>query len=175
MLDLHVTLDNGNVVIEGLKHLSREIPGAISRALTTSAKGIYRFAFEYLSGPGGASKKVRNDYTGFKTAGGDKVKFRAYRGAGNYPVPVRTGYLRKMLDWLKPGETKIAGRLVFAAAGDEAIIYDSAEYSRAIHEGLGSSRKFGKRPFITNGLQRFNQGGKIRQNLLDEIQKAKAK
>jgi hypothetical protein len=175
VLDIRVTMDNGKVVIEGLRSLSSGFPGAISRALTTSAKGIYRFAFEYLSGPGGASKKVRNDYTGFKTASGNKVKFRAYRGAGNYPVPVRTGYLRKMLDWLKPGESKSANGLIFAAATDEAVIYDSANYSRTIHEGLSSSRKYGKRPFIVNALQRFNQGGRIRKNLLDEIEKTKRK
>jgi hypothetical protein len=175
MLDLRVTLDNGKVVIEGLRSLAQGVPGAITRALTTSAKGIYRFAFQYLSGPGGASKKVRTDYTGFTKASGEKVSFRSYRGAGGYPVPVRSGYLRKMLDWLKPGEAKSAGGLAFAAAGNEAVIYDSAEYANAIHEGRGSSRQYGKRPFMTNALERFNQGGKIRNTLLEEIEKAKGK
>ena len=172
MLDLTVTIEGDKVVINGLKHLVNQVPDAIKRGLEQNAIGIYTAAQGFLSGSGGTNKKVRTDYTGFTKKSGEEVKFRSYEGAGAYPpVPIRTKGLLDHLYWLKSGESK-SGPLGTVTAGPfEVIISDSAEYARVIHEGTGSSAKFGPRRYLTDALEKFNQGDAIKRNLEAEIQK----
>ncbi len=145
MLTINATLENGNVVISGLQELAAEMPDVLRKVLTTAAIGTHRESFKLLSG--------------------------SATPAGAYPVPIITGNLRRLLDWLKPGENKG----VFKAGGMEAIIYSSTPYSGVIHEGRGSSAKFGARPFITDGFKRFNEGDKLVHLLEDEVEKAARK
>ena len=49
------------------------------------------------------------------------------------------------------------------------MVYDSAEYSRIIHDGKGSSKKYGERPFITDALEDFDSGGGIAEAIEEEI------
>jgi len=173
MLDIHVSIEGHKVIIEGLSKYAHEVPGAIKKGLTRSAKGIYNDAFLYLSGPGakGISKEVTSKKTGKKYLKWTKQ----FIPAGGYPVPVRTGHLRRMLDWLKPGETKTNKYGAFRAGANEVIIYDPIPYAKPIHEGTWTQRRHGKRPFMTNALQKFNQGDRIKAILEEEIQKAKGK
>lgn len=197
MLDIQVTLEGDKILLAGLQTWIEQFPKAISKALTRSGEGIYRYAHDNLNGGGGDNKKTRGDYIGFikgarSSSGtystGTTVTFRAYKGAGGWPVPVRTGNLKRLLAWLKPGATKtvaafsdlrsqktvtLGGSL--SAGTQEVIIYNAAEYANAIHEGRGSSAAYGKRPFLTDGLTRFNQGDRIRAILEEEIQSARAK
>lgn len=154
MLDINVTIKGEKVIIEGLKRFAHRIPGAAQRGLSRVAKGVHRKAYEFLSGSGAKASNVP---------------------AGGYPVPVRTGHLRRMLNWLEPGKTKTAGEPftgTFTAGPMEAIIYNAANYAMAIHEGKKSSAKYGPRPFLTDALKKFNQGARIEKIIRDEIQKA---
>lgn len=140
MLSINATLEGDKIVINGLRDLQRDLPQALQRTLTRGAVETHREAFDFLSGSRG-------------------------RG-GDYPVPVVTGQLRRLLDWLKPGASK--GE--FKAGEFEAIVYNSAEYANVIHAGRGSSAKFGARPFITDGFERFNKGDQLAKIAAEEIE-----
>ena len=173
MLDIQVSIESHKVIIEGLNQLAGEFPQAIRTALERSAKGIHREAYAFLSGAGakGVSKEVTSKRTGKTYLKWEKREV----AAGGYPVPVRTGWLRRMLDWLKPGESKTNDAGTFIAGPNEVVIYDSAIYANVIHEGRGSSAKFGPRRYITAGFERFNQGARIVSTIEEEIQKAKGR
>jgi len=170
LLDIKVTIEGDKVVIAGLNAIASEFPRAVQRGLERSAKGVYRDAQDFLRGPGGTAKKVRTDYTGFKNkSSGKDVVFRSYQGSGGYPVPMRTGHLMRSLDWLRPGESKSSTIGTFTAGQNEVVIFDSAEYAYAIHEGKGSSAKFGPRRFLTDALTKFNSGYGIEKTISEEI------
>jgi|GEM_PF-658430 hypothetical protein len=171
MLDISVTVEGDKVVIENLDAHAARIPAAIDRALTRVGTGVFENAQYWLSGAGGASKDQRTDYVGFTKKSGDKVMFRSYEGAGAYPVPARTGFLRQLLDWLHPGEAKSGPAGSFTAGPFETVIFDSALYARVIREGTGSSRKYGPRDYLTDGLTRFDSGGAIKAIFEEEIEK----
>lgn len=156
MAELVVTINGDKALVRNLGKLTTEgITRAIHRGLERAAKGIHSAAYEFLSGPGAKASNVP---------------------AGGYPVPVRTGHLRQMLDWLKPGESKSTGGITVTAARNEAVIYDIAEYAVPIHEGAGSSRKFGPRAYLTDGLRKFNTGdrtaGIVQEEIAEEISRA---
>jgi len=173
MFDLTVTVEGDRVLIDGLEKAASGVPKAITRGLSRIAKGIHGGAMDYLSGPGGAGKAQRRkpeegERTGFKNkTTGKRVKFDLFEGAGAYPVPVRRGNLRRLLDYVEPGESKGG----FTAAPDEAIVYDSAEYASVILDGTGSSAKYGPRDYLTDGYERFNEGDRIVKTLEEEIAK----
>lgn len=175
MLDLTITVDGDRVVIANLDRWAKEMPHAVDRGLKRIVRGLHRTAFEWLSGAGGMSKKQRAGTWGFTKRSGERVEHALYEGAGGYPVPVRTGHLRRMLDWLDPGESKTGDAGTFTASPHEAVLFDSAVYARTIHEGLGSSRKFGPRRYVTDALERFDRGGEIASIIEDEIRKEIAK
>jgi hypothetical protein len=176
MLDISVTIQGDKVIIEGLGKLTKGLPSAVQRGLERAAIGIYRGAFTFLSGAGA---KGTTTGTAVKEGGKRKIKGQKWTpqniSAGGYPVPVRTGWLRRSLNWLKPGESKTGEAGTFKAGPNEVVIYNSAAYANIIHEGRGSSAKFGPRRFLTDALTRFNQGDKIKTIIEEEIQKAKAK
>lgn len=150
MLDIHVSIEGEKVIIEGLERFARHIPSAAQRGLSRAAKGIHRKAHDFLSGPGAKASNV---------------------SAGGYPVPIRTGHLRRMLNWLEPGQSKTASGITFTTGPMEAIIFNAAEYAMTIHEGKKSSAKYGARPFLTDALEKFNQGAKIAKIIREEVQK----
>lgn len=168
MLDINVTIEGDKVVIEGLWKLGPKVNRSVRNALTKIGEGIYREAFDYLSGPG-ATYETRVS----KKSGKEYKKKIKNLPAGGYPVPVRTGWLRRMLNWLKPGETKSSGGLTFTAFLNETILYNAAEYSDVIREGKGTSEKYGPRPYDTDALKRFNRGfdNRIQGTIEEEIQK----
>jgi hypothetical protein len=171
VLDLSITVDGDRVVIEGLGRLQQgKLLDAAILGIENAAIGIHREAFKNLSGAGakGTSKqttsKSRKSYLKWE---------KQTVAAGGYPVPVRTGNLRRLLDWLKPGESKSGPAGTFKAGQAEVIIYDSAIYAGVIHEGRGSSAKFGPRRFLIDALGKFNQDNAIKASIEKEIQKAK--
>lgn len=173
MLSLNATIEGDKIVLRGLRGLERDMPKALQRTLTRAAIGTHRAAFDWLNGAG--IKKLNIS-------------------GGGYPVPARTGALKRLLRWLKPGEsvhaapfvvskknphkkigTRIGGGSSFKAGKLEAIVYDTAEYAEVIHQGLGSSAKFGARPFITDGFERFNRGDHLKKITEKEIEAAARK
>ncbi len=126
-----------------LDDLADNIKAGAQEGLRKSARGVHREAFDWLSGKGNSP--------------------------GSYPVPVETGNLRRLLDWLEPGEKKSFEGDVFEAGELEAIIYNSAAYSDTIHKGEGSSAKFGPRQFLFDGYDQFDQGGRVQGTIEKEI------
>ena len=182
MLSLNVTISGDKVILDGLNQLADEFPQAVSRGLKTVARGIHRGAMDWLNGPGGLNsyetrtskngKQYRKktgskteSYEGFTRASGEAQMFKRFSDSGGYPVPVRTSNLKRLLDFVDPGQSKGP----FSAGPLEVIIYNSAEYSRTIHEGTGSSAKFGRRPFIEDALKEFNANDGIAKAIEAEI------
>ena len=159
MLDISISIQGDKVLIEGLERFAGEFLGAILKGLERSAKDIHRTAYMWLSGA--------------KTTGRGKGKMQA--ASGGYPVPVRTGWLRRMLDWLKPGESKTGEAGTFSAGPNEVVLYDSALYANVIHEGRLSSAKFGPRRFLIDAFEMFNRGLGVQRKIMEEVQIAKAK
>jgi len=165
MLSVRADIQGDKVVIQGLSYFAGRFPRAVERGLSRIGKGVHREAYDYLSGAGGIYE-TRTSKSG-----------RAYRKkvgdteAGGYPVPVRTGHLRRSLAWLKPGQSKTAEELTFTAGKMEIVVYNSAEYARTIHEGSGSSATHGDRPFLVDGFRRFNGSGRAAEFLEEEVGK----
>lgn len=97
-------------------------------------KEVYRRAFDKLSGARFAPKV--------------KGKRLQRSATGAYPVPVRTGHLRRSLAMLFPGQSK-AG---LSAGLDEAIVYNPAAYAWAIHQGREDMGTEG-RPFLSDAVK----------------------
>jgi hypothetical protein len=174
MLAINVTVTGDKIVIEGLQQLAAEMPKVVQRGLRRVVKGVHREAMDFLNGAGGASKAKTTKYTGFVRKSGVSQEFKSFAGAGAYPVPVRTGNLKRMLFFLNPGSStgnnsKGGSDSTFSAGPMEAVVYDSAEYARTIHDSTGSSAKFQKRTYLTDALARFNRGDQIAATLEDEI------
>jgi hypothetical protein len=183
MLDINVTIIGDKIIIDGLNQFMAEMPKVVQGGLKKVVRGVHRSAMDFLNGAGGinnyetrASKSGKQYqkktgskvemYEGFTRASGEAQMFKRFTDSGGYPVPVRTGNLKRLLDFLDPGQSK--GE--FIAGPMEAIVYDSAEYASVIHEGTGSSAKFGKRPFVDDALAAFNQGDGIASAIEEEIQ-----
>lgn len=154
MISINVTIDGDKVILQGLTAAAATFPDAANRGLARVAKGSHREAFERLSGPGAKA---------------------SYIPGGGYPVPVRTGHLRRSLDWLKPNTSKSAGGQTFSTGDMESMVYDSAAYAVVVHEGIGSSAAHGPRRFIDDALRAFNGSNRIAEILTDEIDKNLAK
>ncbi|TLM60963.1 MAG: hypothetical protein FDZ69_13725 [Deltaproteobacteria bacterium] len=157
-----------NRIIIDLDRLSLQLPRASQKALRRIAKGIHRDAFKWLSGNGYLYEERASSKTGKKYK---KQLGRTSRWL--YPVPVRTGHLRRSLAWLSPGESKNSNGESFTAGDNEAIIYNSAIYARNVHNGWAFlGRTWPGRPFITDAFESFNQSGKITAIVEEEIGKA---
>lgn len=172
MLALNCTIKGDKVLIEGLGQFAQEMPGTIRRGLRKVVRGIHPLAMAFLNGAGGAGRKAQivGPSRGFTKKSGETVNFKQqFAGAGAYPVPVRTANLKRLLDFVDPGQTITSGGMTFTAGDMEVVIFDSAEYAYPIHHGTGSSRKFGPRPFLTDALNKFNAGNGIAAVLENEI------
>jgi len=192
MLALNVTISGDKVIIKGLNQLAADMPQVMQRGMKKVVRGVHRNAMDFLNGAGGLNsyetrtskggkqyQKITGSkiemYDGFTRSSGETQQFKRFTDSGGYPVPVRTGNLKRLLDFVDPGQSKSGGGSSFTAGHMEAIVYDSAEYASVIHQGTGSSAKFGKRAFIDDALAKFNQGNgiavAIEQELQVEIQK----
>lgn len=176
MLDINVTIKGDKIIFEGLDRFAQQIPGAVQKGLTDAVRGMHSEALALLNAAG-----AKGDYSTGKWKEKDTPD-----ASGGYPVPVRTGFLKRALHYLEPGQSKSFGNQTdfqtrkskkvvkdTMKVGDtEAMLYNTAEYAYVIHEGRGSSAKFGPRPFLTDALEKFNQGDKIKKIMEDEINKA---
>jgi hypothetical protein len=171
-----VAIKGDRMIIDGLGKYMEEFPKAVQRGLERSGKAIHRGAYLWLSGAGA---KVKTTGTAVKENGKWKIKGRKDTkqsvASGNYPVPVRTGHLRRNLSWLKPDETKSNEYGSVTAGPLQVIIYNPAPYARAIHDGTHTQKKFGRRPFLTDAMEAFNKGMGVQKAIEDELQKARAK
>lgn len=159
MLSINVTISGDKVLIQGLNQFAAELPGTVRKGLKNVVRGIHPLAMAFLNGAGGVGRKsqITGPSRGFTKKSGEQVNFKPQlSNAGGWPVPVRTGNLKRLLDWVDPGQTVTSNGATFSAGNMEVVIFDSAEYANPIHEGTGSSLKFGPRRFLTSALSRFN-------------------
>ncbi|MEW6115660.1 MAG: hypothetical protein AB1553_02010 [Nitrospirota bacterium] len=181
MLSLQANVQGDKLVITGFRQLAAETPKAIDRGLVRIAIGVHRNAFEWLSGPGRTAVRLNNKRTVKMQDGNFDVKVQhktQKRGQfdmlggrpGSYPVPVLMGNLRNKLNWLRPGASKTADGVTFRAGQHEVINYNSAEYADTIHEGKGSSEKYGKRQYLTDALAKFNSSDGVEKTMDNEVQ-----
>jgi hypothetical protein len=178
MLDIKVTIHGDKIVIENLQQIAKGLPNAIDRGLSRVATDIHRRAFDFLNGAG--SKGLSREVTSKKGTKYLKWEKRTSPiSAGGYPVPIRTGNLRGRLNnahdslmaFLHPNESRTVGGNTFTTGDHEAMVFNAAEYAGVIHDGRGSSAKFGPRRFLTDALEAFNSGGKIKAVMEEEIEK----
>lgn len=167
MLGVQVTIDGDQVVLQGLSGLAHDLSPAIDRGLVRIAKGVHRESYYWLSGPG---RKIMRTTDRRQHGGRNKTARRGQASSlqakpGSYPVPVLTGTLRRLLDWLRPGAAKDG----FQAGANEVIVYDSAEYAGVIYDSRGSSAGYGPRKYLEDGFSRFNQGSEVSKILDEEI------
>lgn len=166
MLGINVIVEGDKVVIEGFNRLSHNITDkAVPRALSRIAQGTAVEALANLTGPKRGLKTVTSK-KGRQRAVGQKGEL-----AGGYPVPMLTGNLRRLLGFVMPGRTKSSNGKTFTAGPMEAIVFDSAEYAMTIHEGRGSSAKYGRRPFMDDAFKTFNAGARTKAIMEEEIAK----
>lgn len=183
MLDVRVTIEGDRLTVANLAALAERFPKAVERGLKRIAQGVHRQAFDRLSGPGRALMRLTNRAAVITEAkinskGKISIKQRSRsRGQfdllgakpGSYPVPIQTGNLIRLLDFLYPGEGKSGPAGTFTAGPMEVVVFNSAAYARAIHDGTGSSSGFGPRPFLVDGLKMFNEGSRIKAVIEEEI------
>lgn len=75
--------------------------------------------------------------------------------AGSYPVPVRTGNLRRSDDYVLPLHSKHG---IFAAHG-QAYLVNTAGYAHAIHEGEGTNASHSPRRFEADAVESTHHQG----------------
>jgi hypothetical protein len=165
-MEIAISIHGDKLVVENLHRLNAALPVALQRSMSRASKGIHRQAYSFLSGAGG----IYEDRASKKTGKAWRKK-TGTTPSGGYPVPVRTGNLRRLLDFVEPGQSKSSGGSTFTAGPMQAIVYNSAEYARVIHEGLGSSAKFNPRRYLLDGLKRFNEGSHIVKIVQEEIRR----
>jgi len=64
-------------------------------------------------------------------------------GAGDYPIPVRTGNL-------------MGGHFFAVRSSSLAVVGNTTSYAEAIHEGKGSSKVYGRRAFLDDAVEAVN-------------------
>ncbi len=190
MLSISATIEGNRVVIDGLSGLAKSTTPCVVRGLRTAARGIYAESFKNLSGPGRTPVRTHGRQTwraaGYQREGRTKLQsgkekdgvltgMHSFLGArpGSYPVPIITDNLRGRLAILEPGESKKGQGDIgtFTAGESEFVIYDSAAYSYVIRDAKGSSRNYGQRDFIGDGLQTYDQTVGIATPVEEELGK----
>lgn len=146
MVNVRVEVVNEKIILQRLERAPTQVFGAISAAMERVGKGVMAESEKWLKG--------------------------TKSNTGQMPVPVVTGNLRRLLNWLKPGEATSAGGGTIVAGPHETVVYDSAAYATAVALGRGSSAKFGPRDYLAAGLERFNSGNRIEHILDEEIERA---
>jgi len=148
MISFRVKVYGNQAVVANLAAVRRYMPVAIDRGLANIARHIHRRAIRLLNNKGKKGSQVP---------------------PGEYPVPVRTGHLKRSLDWLEPGESKDTEVGRFRARHGEAVVFDSARYAMAVHEGLFTHTKFGRRPYAEDALEEFARSGGIVKELEKQV------
>jgi hypothetical protein len=146
---LNITVSGDQAASATLKALSGKLPKALDRGLIRIAQGVQSDAVDWLSGPGRSRMKL-NQKNGRRNLRGQIDSLGAR--PGSYPVPVITGHLRRMQNWLRPGASKSGEAGVFSAGRHEVVVYNPAAYAYAIHNSKGSSRRYRINPHRTQDI-----------------------
>jgi len=121
--------------------IAKRIPKALDKGLSRWAVLAHKDAMSNLSGPGGTGIFEEHNL-------------------GGYPVPVRTGHLRRSEGYVLPGSSKHG----ITARHGQAYLVNTAVYAKKIHEA--KTGKFSPRPFIDDAINTSRRAG------MDGISKA---
>jgi len=174
---INVTVTGTEAVGASLDDIAtNKLPAAVKQALIDAVRGIHAATSNHLNREGCAGRKQRlvgpiRGRHGFTKSSGESIAFKILQGAGAYPVPVRTGNLRKSLFTVEPGRTVVNDSGSYQSGAFEAQVVASVKYARVIHEGRGSSKKFGPRPFLTDGFKDFGGREQVVELLRRELAK----
>lgn len=125
---------DASAALAALKGFSRDFAEEIiDNVVVRLATDIFKKAFANLSG----QKIPKKDWSNSPLA-------------GSFPVPVRTGNLRRCLDMIKPG-----GGGKYDVGHGEAYVLNSAAYAGVIENPAEYGRKGNQRPFLTGPAQEF--------------------
>lgn len=149
MLDLRSTIDLSKIT-RHLDGMDDRIVAGAQDGLEKGAKALHRSAYDWLSGAAGSP--------------------------GAYPVPVVTGNLRRLLDWLGPNSQKSSEDGSYATGPLEVLIYDAAAYADVIHDGTYSSTKFGPREYLSDPMRDLQSEihDKVEASIAEHIKKGKS-
>jgi len=159
-----------------VKNLDQYDKGISDRALPKALKAIGRDVV------GKATELLTGNRTGVKTLTSKNDIERTVRTnpsvSGAYPVTIFTGNLRRLAGMVNPGETvssddRAGGEISYTAGPEEVIIFNSAFYASMIHEGLGSSEKYGARPFLDDAIEAIHSSGNMDNRIIEELEKEK--
>ena len=131
---------NAQQALAALTGLRRDLAGeVINNVVGRLAKNVFKKAFDNLSGPRIPKKQWRKSPL-----------------AGSYPVPVRTGHLRRSLYMIGVGGLKQGdGGGKYVVATGEAYVGDSAKYAGDIENPSAFGRRGNKRPFLTDPAREY--------------------
>ncbi len=74
---------------------------------------------------------------------------------GDYPVPVRSGNLLQGQD--------------FGVTSQYAVVFNTSGHAVHIHEGQGSSKPHGRRPFLDDAVETVNPAGMVADGVSDDL------
>lgn len=77
---------------------------------------------------------------------------------GSYPVPVETGDLRSQADFGAP-----------PATSGYAVVFNTSGHAVPVHEGKGSSRPYGRRPFLDDAAETVDPLRVIREGVIHDL------
>jgi len=117
-----------------LDAIAKRIPKALDKGLSSWAVLAHKDALKNLSGPGLKKSNVPG---------------------GAYPVPVRTGQLRRSEDYVLPGRSKHG----ITARHGQAYLVNTTAYASEVHDGKGRHVRFGKREFAADAIQSTRSEG----------------
>lgn len=166
MLKFDIKIEGDKVIIGALTDISAELTSAAGRGLQRIIRGVYAESKELTNGAGSAG-----EYRTSKNGKQYWVKRDSPVAAGGYPVPKRSAHLNRLLGFVDPGVTVESEGKTFTADLLTGIVFDSANYASFIHDGTGTSKKYGARPFLNDAVINFDQGGKMAEIMDQEIQK----
>jgi len=124
-IEIHHNINKYQKALEDFKD---DIPNSIRNVLKSNALYAHNIASELLSG-------------------------HQEGKSGEYPVPVRTGNLRRSLNYMTPNTTRTFGSSTLKTEANEIALVNSALYAHVVHEGEGTQTKYGRRPFMEDALR----------------------
>ena len=142
-------IHNAPEVVSRIRRLADLFPKALDRGLGKWVLRASRLSKDYLSGYGGTGIWQRHNI-------------------GGYPVPVRTGSLRRSDNYILPGRTKSG----ISTRHGQAALINTSVYAGPLHEGTGPHYRYGQRQFHVDAVRNSREAGIA--DIIGELRSARA-
>lgn len=130
------------------KYLGERLIEANKEGLEQLGKSVLKNAVKHLSGEGSKYINIVGKYR--------RRKKEEIVPPGSYPVPVRTGNLRRLTNYASPGSTAKVKDKSYKVEDNEVLIFNGAGYAKSVHNGIGRNSKHGPRTYMTDGFKDTN-------------------